>query len=85
MGRGSDTIEEKHDILKLMLDNVYVDMPTRMVVGLEPKAEFIPLFKLCDRKLDSQRTNAGERQLVFVSGDPDGIRTRDLCLDRAVC
>ncbi|MDP7085301.1 MAG: hypothetical protein QGH97_13235, partial [Dehalococcoidia bacterium] len=28
------------------LDAVYIDMPTKQVVGLKPKAAFLPLFNL---------------------------------------
>ena len=40
------TKQERHDMLHMMLDAVYVDMTTKEVVGLKPKAAFLPLFNL---------------------------------------
>jgi len=40
------TKEERRDMLRLMLDAVYVDMETKEVVGLKPKPAFLPLFNL---------------------------------------
>lgn len=34
------TKEERHDMLHMMLDAVYVDMKTKEVVGLKPKSAF---------------------------------------------
>ena len=35
-------------MLHMMADAVYVDMKTKEVVGLKPKAAFLPLFNLGD-------------------------------------
>ena len=40
------TLEERHQLLSMMLDGVYVDMAQRLVLGLKPKTEFLPLFNL---------------------------------------
>ena len=40
------TKEERRDLLRLMLDAVYVDMDTKEVTGLQPKPSFLPLFGL---------------------------------------
>ncbi|MCH9039575.1 MAG: recombinase family protein [Chloroflexi bacterium] len=40
------TKEERRDMLRLMLEAVYVDMDTKEVVGLKPKPAFLPLFHL---------------------------------------
>ena len=40
------TKEERRDLLRLMLDAVYVDMDTKEVSGLQPKQSFLPLFGL---------------------------------------
>ena len=40
------TKEERRDMLQMMLDAVYIDMATKEVVGLKPKAAFLPLFNL---------------------------------------
>ena len=52
------TKEERHDMLKMMLNAVYIDMRTKQVVGLEPKAPFLPLFNL------EEPIKAGETVLV---------------------
>ena len=40
------TKEERREMLQMMLDAVYIDMTTKEVVGLKPKAAFLPLFNL---------------------------------------
>ncbi|MFC1919888.1 hypothetical protein ACFLWX_03770, partial [Chloroflexota bacterium] len=60
------TKEEKRDILRLMLDAVYVDMQQKKVVALSPKPPFLPLFNL------EEPVRAGDK--VLVTGDPDGGR-----------
>ena len=40
------TKEERREMLQMMLDAVYIDMTTKEVVGLKPKAAFLPLFHL---------------------------------------
>ena len=40
------TKEERHQLLTMMLDAVYVDMKSGEVVGVKPKPEFLPLFNL---------------------------------------
>ena len=40
------TNEERWEMLRMMLDAVYIDMTTKEVVGLKPKAAFLPLFNL---------------------------------------
>ncbi len=40
------TKEERHQLITMMLDAVYVDMKTGEVVGVKPKPEFLPLFNL---------------------------------------
>jgi hypothetical protein len=42
----SATKEERRDMLRLMLETIYVDITTREVVGLKPKPSFLPLFNL---------------------------------------
>ena len=43
---GGATLEERHQLLSMMLDAVYVDMKSGEVVGVKPKPEFLPLFNL---------------------------------------
>ena len=40
------TKEERREMLQMMLDAVYIDMTTKEVVGLKPKAGSLPLFNL---------------------------------------
>jgi len=39
-------MEERHQLLTMMLDVVYVDMTQGLVLGLKPRPEFLPLFNL---------------------------------------
>ncbi len=75
------TKEERRDILRLILDSVYVDLTTKKVVGLKPKSSFLPLFDL------EEPVRAGEYVLTtrLTAGDPDRIRTGDLHRDRVAC
>ena len=75
------TREERRDMLRLMPDAAYVDLGQQLVVGLKPKPSFLPLFNL------KEPVKAGQILLAttLTRGDPDRIRTGDLCLDRAVC
>jgi len=43
---GAATLEERHQLLGMMLDGVYVDMDQGLVLGLKPKPDFLPLFNL---------------------------------------
>ena len=85
---------QRHAILKEMFEAVYVDTDLKCIVGVKPYAEFVPLFQqtqLVERNHCFVLEN-GEAALngssigrLAVSGGSDGIRTRDLCLDRAAC
>ena len=52
------TKEERHQLLTMMLDAVYVDMKSGEVVGVKPKPEFLPLFNL------REPVKSGETNLV---------------------
>ena len=43
------TKEERHQLLNMMLDAVYVDMVSGRVAGMQPKPAFLPLFNLMNR------------------------------------
>jgi len=66
------TVEEKYQMLELMLDAAYCDTERKAIIALKPKPEFLPLLTLCQ--------GLEERNgLFFVPGfagigDPDGIR-----------
>jgi hypothetical protein len=61
----------------MALETVYVDMESGKAVAKKPKPAFLPLFNL------EKPATAGSR--ILVSGDPDGIRTHDLQLDKLAC
>ena len=51
-------MEERHQLLSIMLDGVYVDMVQGLVLGLKPKSEFLPLFNL------DEPVTTGDAELV---------------------
>ena len=55
---GAATLEERHQLLSMMLDAVYVDMAQGLVLGLKPKPEFLPLFNL------GEPVTTGDAELV---------------------
>ena len=66
---GAATLEERHQLLTLMLDAVYVDMAQGLVLGLKPKPEFLPLFNL------GEPVTTGDSELV--TGGMEQGRTPD--------
>ena len=55
---GAATLEERHQLLTIMLDGVYVDMIQGLVLGLKPRPEFPPLFNL------GEPVTTGDSELV---------------------
>ncbi len=55
---GAATLEERHQLLTMMLDAVYVDMTRGLVLGIKPKPEFLPLFTL------GEPVTTGDAELV---------------------
>ena len=55
---GAATLEERHQLLSMMLDGIYVDMVQGLVLGLKPKPEFLPLFNL------GEPVTTGDSELV---------------------
>ncbi len=43
---GGATLEDRHQLLSMMLDAVYVEMAQGLVLRFKPKPEFLPLFNL---------------------------------------
>ena len=70
------TKEERREMLQMMLDAVYIDMTTKEVVGLKPKADFLPLFNL------DEPVRAGEVVLAtsLTAGALDSTPTPDTLL-----
>ena len=84
----------KHAILREMFEAIYVDTDAMQIVSVKPYAEFVPLFRqtqmierdyqfVLENKKAAQDLESSERS--YVQYGSDGIRTRDLCLDRAAC
>jgi hypothetical protein len=68
------SLDEKHRLLCLMLDAVYLDLAaTRSVVGILPKPVFYPLFKSLQNVSENKITiyhadNAKKIEPVFTNG-----------------
>jgi site-specific DNA recombinase len=63
------TLEEKHRLLTVMLEAVYVDLAaSRSIVGLQPKAPFYPLF-------DSLKQMPGNKVIIFRPGEVQERKT----------
>ena len=56
--------EERHQLLTMMLDAVYLDMKSAEVVGVKPKPEFLPLFNL------REPVKSGDALLVTGAFEP---------------
>ena len=71
------TLEEKHRLLRTMLEAVYVDLAaSRSIVGIQPKAPFYPLFdslkRVPDNKVTIFRPGEVERKTGSVcEAEPD--------------
>ena len=59
-------MEERHQLLSIMLDGVYVDMVQGLVLGIKPNPEFLPLFNL------GEPVTTGNLELVTggITGQP---------------
>lgn len=68
--RGTD--EQRNKLARQIFDTIWTKH--EKVVAVRPRAGLRPFFQLSE-----------ECQEKSLSGDPDRIRTGDLCLDRAVC
>ena len=68
--KGTD--EQKNRLARQMFDVVWTS--DEKVVAVRPRAELRPFFQVSEYCQEKS-----------LPGDPDRIRTGDLCLDRAVC
>ncbi len=67
------TLEEKHRLLRTMLEAVYVDLAaSRSIVGIQPKAPFYPLF-------DSLKQTPGNKVMIFRPGEVEQKKTGPVC------
>jgi len=49
------TLKEKHKLLSIMLEAVYVDLTaTRSIVGIQPRPVFYPIFKTLENQSDDR-------------------------------
>lgn len=80
------TLEEKSQMLGMMFEAVFVDTKAKQIVAYRVKEQYRSLFRLCEGLKEKAGLFITEKypQLAGI-GDPEGIRTPDLCLDRAVC
>jgi hypothetical protein len=70
------TKEERHDMLQMMLDAVYIDMTTKQVVGLKPRAAFLPLFNLGEPVKAGEFVLATDSTAAGLDSPPSPPRTR---------
>ena len=66
------TPDQRNRLARQLFDSIWVK--NERVVKVRPRPELRPFFQI------SEECQAGS-----LFGDPDQIRTGDLCLDRAVC
>ena len=80
------TYEERAQLVKMVFEAAYVDTEAKQIVAYGPRDQYRALFTLCQRLRAEAGliVTGGYDELVSI-GDPDRIRTGDLCLDRAVC
>ena len=69
---GHATPDQRNRLARQLFDAVWVKDDA--VIAVRPREELRPFFQISE-----------ECQEKSLSGDPDRIRTGDLCLDRAVC
>lgn len=77
------TPAQRNKMARLLFDRVEIDLSAERVAAVVPTADFAPFMVLEFEAREEKRT--GERQLTGPSCGSDGIRTRDLSLDRAAC
>ncbi len=80
------TLEERSKLVGMIFDAVYVDTEAKEIVAYRPKNPYRALFALCEGLREEAGLLVTQRYEELAGiGDPDRIRTGDLCLDRAVC
>ena len=73
------TLEEKHRLLRTMLEAVYVDLAaSRSIVGIQPKGPFYPLF-------DSLKRVPENKVMIFRPGEVEQRKTGSSCDREPVC
>lgn len=78
------TPEERSEMLRRMTEGLYVDFRTGQLLEVVPRAGFRYVFE--GAKLTAPPDDlGGTMNRVLTIGDPDGIRTHDLQLDKLAC
>jgi hypothetical protein len=73
------TLDEKHRLLRMMLEAVYVDLAaSRSIVGIQPKGPFYPLF-------DSLKRLPDNKVLIFRPGEVEERKTGSSCEPEPDC
>jgi hypothetical protein len=77
--------EQRHAQARLAFQSV--EIGDDRVTTVIPQPDFAPFFALADEENDNGQTDQADphRQGSTLTGGSDGIRTRDLSLDRAAC
>ena len=76
---------KKRDMLLMMLEAVYVDVPNKRLVAFQVKPAFKPLFRVSLERKEPHLLSVRFGHSDIVHGDPEGIRTPDLHRDRVAC
>ena len=79
------TRAEKRDMLLMMLEAVYVDVPNKRLVAFKVKPAFKPLSRVSLERKEPHSFSVRFSRSDIVLGDPEGIRTPDLHRDRVAC
>ena len=76
------TPEERSELLGRMIESVYVDFKNGRAVEVVPRAGLRPVFEGAGI---TRSLGCPPRDHELAIGDPDGIRTHDLQLDKLAC
>ena len=77
------TPEQRNDLARLVFQSV--EIASDRVLAVVPQPDFAPFFVAHARNDEGRPVEAAPCQTVSLAGGSDGIRTRDLSLDRAAC
>ena len=71
------TADENHELVRMVLERVEVNVEAGTAEAVIPKPAFAPLFRVLSEE---------DGGLISIcAGDPDRIRTDDLHRDRVAC
>jgi hypothetical protein len=78
------TPEEKRQMLSCMFESLYLEFRSGQVLELVPKVGFRYVFE-GGKLMVPPKSPSGTTNHQLTIGDPDGIRTHDLQLDKLAC